>query len=224
VAQHEQFQGSEAGVPSSRLMDYLPAVYHEVDAADSSSEHLLRHFLLAFEQILLGTEEPTHGKSAERSDRIEGLEHCVARLHTFFDPEETREDFLSWLGSWVALDLRSNLPLSRRRALLSNIVPLYQVRGTKRYLEELLRLYFEAPVVVDDNELPRFQIGVHSSLGRDTYVEGGAPFFFRVRLELSGTEREVENQTRIAREVIDLAKPAHTMYSLQVEHRKDEHH
>ena len=222
MAQHEQFDVSEADMPSSRLMDYLPAVYHEVDAADPSSEYLLRHFLLAFEQILLGTEQSGHGEKGERFDRIEGLEHCVARLHTFFDPGETREDFLSWLGSWVALDLRSDLPVSRRRALLANIVPLYQVRGTKRYVEELLRLYFEAPVVVDDSELPRFQIGVHSSLGRDTYVEGGPPFFFRVRLELSGTQRELENQTRLAREVIDLAKPAHTMYSLEVKHRKEE--
>jgi phage tail-like protein len=223
VAPHEQFDGSEAGIPRSRLMDYLPAVYHEVDASDRASEHLLRRFLLAFEQILLGAEESGHGKKTERADGIEGLEHCVARLHTFFDPEETREDFLSWLGGWVALDLRSDLPVSRRRALLANIVPLYQIRGTKRYLEELLHLYFDAPVVVDDSELPRFQIAVHSSLGRDTYVEGGPPYFFRVRLEISGTPRELETHTRMAREVIDLAKPAHTMYSLEVIHRREGH-
>lgn len=224
MAQREQLDRSDASMPRSRLMDYLPAVFHEVDAADSSSDPLLRHFLLAFEQILLGTEKPDQGERSQGAGHIEGLEHCIARLHTFFDPEETREDFLSWLASWVAFDLRSDLPLSRRRALLANIVPLYQVRGTKRYMEELLRLYFEVPVVVDDNELPSFQIGVHSSLGGDTYVEGGPPFFFRVRLELSGTPRELENQTRIAREVIDLAKPAHTMYSLEVTHRKEQHH
>jgi len=223
MAQHEQFDRSEGGMPRSRLMDYLPAVYHEVDAADSASEHLLRHFLLAFEEILLGSEESEHGRRAEHSKQIEGLEHCIARLHTFFDPEETREDFLSWLASWVALDLRSDLPVSRRRGLLANIVPLYEIRGTKRYLEELLRLYFDAPVMVDDSELPRFQIAVHSSLGRDTYVEGGPPFVFRVRLELSGTQGELENQTRMAREVIDLAKPAHTMYSLEVIHRTERH-
>jgi phage tail-like protein len=204
-------------------MNYLPAVYHEADAAT----HFLRNFLLAFETVLLGDEETAHTKKrrgSEHADHIEGLEQCIARLHEFFSPEKTREDFLPWLASWVALELRSDLPFERRRALLANIVPLYQIRGTKKYLEELLRLYLDTPVVVDDNELPRFQIAVHSTVGRDTNIDGGPPHFFRVRLELSGTEREVEVQTHMAREVIDGAKPAHTVYSLEVIRRKLESH
>lgn len=224
MVEHEQSEQVEAQIEACRLMDYLPAVYHKADA----SHHLLRQFLLAFEAILLGSEENglSKGKTLakEHADHIEGLEQCIAKLHELFNPEKTREDFLPWLASWVALDLRSDLPLARRRALLANIVPLYEVRGTKKYLEELLHLYFDAPVVVDDSELPRFQIEVHSTLGKDTYVDGGPPHFFRVQLDASGTEREVEIQTRMAREVIDLAKPAHTIYSLDMIRRKPERH
>lgn len=206
---------------SSRLMEYLPSVYQEGDATG----HVLDHFLLAFETILLGREKEASRKEKgrksgkereEQTPRIEGLEQKIARLHELFNPKETLEDFLPWLASWVALDLRADLPLHRRRDLLANIVPLYQIRGTKKYMEELLKLHLDAVVAVDDSELPRFQVAVHSTLGRYTYVDGGPPYFFRVKLEFSATEREVEVQSRMAREVIELAKPAHTIYSLDV--------
>jgi len=221
--QLEESVTSEVPRMASRLIEYLPAVYQEGDAGPD----LLDHFLLAFETILLGSEAEPSPKNKnkekkpaknreEATPKILGLEQKIARLHELFNPEATPEKFLPWLASWVALDLRADLPLPRRRKLLANIVPLYEIRGTKKYVEELLKLHCDAVVAVDDRELPRFQIAAHSTLGKDTYVDGGPPYFFRVRLELSATEREVEIQSHLAREVIELAKPAHTVYALEV--------
>jgi len=218
----QQLKSAEPDVTiGSRLIEYLPSVYHEANARD----HLLDDFLLAFETILLGRDsEPGHGRqvnetgkeSTDHGTRIEGLEQKIARLHVLFNPEETPENFLPWLASWVALDLRADLPRPRRRKLLANIVPLYQIRGTKKYMEKVLQLHLDGDVTVDDSELPRFQVGVHSTLGSDTYVDGGPPYFFRVKVELSASERELEVQAHMAREVIELAKPAHTVYLLEM--------
>lgn len=227
VARKQESETSEVSTMASRFIDYLPAIYQEGHA----SAHLLDRFLLAFETILLGPEEDSNrkdenkdknkekraGKNREDSSvGIQGLEQKIARLHELFNPDETPEDFLPWLASWVAFDLRADLPLHRRRKLLANIVPLYEIRGTKKYMEELLKLHCDAVVAVDDSELPRFQIAEHSTLGKDTYVDGGPPYFFRVRIELSATEREAEIQSHLAREVVELAKPAHTIYTLEV--------
>ena len=230
MAQLEKATKTEPTPVTSRLLEYLPAVYQQ----DGDSSRVLEKLLYAFETVLLGRpkdlERIISGKKGkdrklpkEREHQlsdIAGLEEKIAKLHELFSPEHTPTEFLPWLASWVALDLHSDLPLARRRSLLANIVPLYQIRGTKQYLEELLRLHLDAPVSVDDSELPPFQIEVHSSLGKDTYLAGGPPYFFRVRLDLSGTDREREAQSKMARDVIELAKPAHTIYSLEVIRRE----
>lgn len=202
-------------------MEYLPAIYQEVDAAHPKT--FLGQLLLAFEKVLLGIEEekaPTKLAMIEPSDQaiaIEGLAEEIARLHRLFDPLATPDEFLPWLAGWAALTLRSELSNSRKRKLLAHIISLYRIRGTRKYLEELLTLCVDAVATVADTELPALQVGVHSTTDSDTYIGGGAPYFFRVTLvaPLLGP-REVQAQVKIAHAIVELAKPAHTIYELDV--------
>jgi phage tail-like protein len=203
------------------LMEYLPAIYQEADA--SHPKTFLGQFLLAFEKVLLGLGEETAAArhvvtgDVEADTGIEGLGEKIARLHELFDPGETPEEFLPWLASWAALSLRSDLSVMRKRKLLARIIPLYRIRGTRKYLEELLMLCVDAVVMVNDREMPELQVGVHSTVDSDTYLGGGAPYFFKVTLLAPRLNaREVETQIQIARAMIELAKPAHTSYELDV--------
>jgi hypothetical protein len=100
--------------------------------------------------------------------------------------------------------------------LLANIARLYPMRGTRRYLEELLKLYVDALPSVTDEDFPVFQIAVHSTLGSDAYLGGGSPFLFQVRLAFSRRDDDfVARQRRLARNVIEQERPAHTWYQLQ---------
>ena len=69
------------------------------------------------------------------------------------------------------------------------------------------------------NELrTAFQVGVYSTVGVDTVLDGGAPFFFRVRVLLRSTQpEEIKVQRAVAHAIVDLQKPAHTYYALTVE-------
>jgi len=201
---------------------------------DGRGRLFLDDFLLAFEKVLLGRNDgivPEHygHRDANRKEQPElhGLEEEVAHLHRLFDPNETpdreefrltcRYDFLDWLASWAALSLRADLSPDRRRALVASIIPLYRIRGTKQYVEELLRLHLDAVPSVDDTELPELQVAAHSTVGKDTYVGGGPPHFFRVTLAFETKDPvQVNTQAQIARGVVDLAKPAHTFYELSV--------
>jgi phage tail-like protein len=186
---------------SGKLLGQLPAVYH-------SSEDL-RALLAALEVILF---EPNE----------QALESQIAGIARLFSALETPDEFLPWLAQWVALSHGMGLPLERRRRLVQIIVPLYAWRGTKRYLTELVKFYLpaDAEVRVDDQEFSGFRIGM-AKVGVDTWLERDRPFWFKVtiRVPSPGTDAERgpqwqdEWQKRV-RQVIELAKPAHTTYDL----------
>lgn len=203
------------------LIDYLPAIYQELSGPGEST--FLASFLRAFEGILLGSSgHPRIRRNEAADDDAEGqyealgLQEKIAELHRLFDPIHTPEEFLPWLSSWTALTLRSDLSSARKRQLIARMIPLYRIRGTRKYVEELLRLHLDAIPLVIDFEMPALQVGSHSMIGDDTRLRGGPPHFFRVVLVAPLlSERELEAQRQIARSIIEQAKPAHTFYELE---------
>jgi phage tail-like protein len=218
----------------SSYLQYLPAVFSEDrEAQELNAPSFLGRFLLAFEQILTGLDSATH-------EADDGLEQTVARLATLFEPqryfdplnppdpkvlpwpvawEQNRDDFISWLAGWVALSLRADWTVEQQRDFLANIVPLYRRRGTRDNLAELLRIYTRGKPEIDDGGVPGFQIGKHSTIGKDTYIGGSIPpHFFQVRVLMSDQPNQElqERQRLIARALIDLQKPAHTAYKLTI--------
>jgi phage tail-like protein len=187
--------------PSSYLQN-LPAIFSEDD--------FLARFLLAFEQVLTGL-------AKKEGEPAEGLEEIISAIDKLFDPARTREDFLTWLAGWVALGLRADWTEAQKRNFLSRIVPLYQRRGTRENLAELLSIYTGLTPVITDAEDVDFQIGAHSSIGVDTHIGGGIPHFFHVRVTLPQADPAVlKRQYQIARALIDMQKPAHTDYKLEI--------
>jgi P2-related tail formation protein len=124
---------------------------------------------------------------------------------------------LQWLAGWVALALREDWDELRQRELIAKAVSLYRLRGTRQGMEEFLRIYTRLGVSVDEYNAD-FQIGLHSTVGVDTVLSGGAPFFFRVRVLLPTPDPvEIKAQHAVAQAIVDLQKPAHTYYALTVE-------
>jgi len=191
----------------SRLLEHLPAIYQEPSEAlgPPGRFYFLSRYLLAFEQILLGRGE------------IPSLEEEIARIPVLFDAQETPEAFLGWLAGWVALTLRAELSLPRKRKLLACIASLYRIRGTRAYLETLLKLHLDALPSVIDADLPALQITRHSTVGQDTYLGGGQAFLFQVTLAFARRDEVfVAAQQRLARDVIEMERPVHTWYELKL--------
>ena len=213
-----------AGTPMrKRLLDFLPAIYAEGDSPEKSS--FLAGLLGTFEAILFGpsTVAADDGASTQPSPRVAsqatapGLEGEILDLPSLLDPLRTRKDFLPWLAGWAALSFHPDLREERRRRLLAAIIPLYRIRGTRRYIEELLTLTTDCSVSVSDGEIGCLAVGTRAAVGIDTYLSGGPPHFFRVRLIAPNlNEEERSAQTSIARSILDLARPAHTSFHLSV--------
>jgi phage tail-like protein len=174
----------------SSYLNYLPAIFRQ--------DPFLGRFLLAFEEILGGLEK-----------QLDSIEH-------YFDPEKTPVEFLEWLSGWVAISLRADLNEEQRRDFVAQAVPLYRLRGTKPGLETLIQIYTALPPVIHEFNTP-FQIGVHSTIGVDTMLDGGAPHFFGVTIRLATPDPgERKRMQEVVTAIIDLEKPAHTQYKLDV--------
>jgi phage tail-like protein len=61
-------------------------------------------------------------------------------LAAYFQPRLAPMDFLAWLADWVAVEADPGWPQEVRRAMVERAVELHRWRGTRRGLEERLRL------------------------------------------------------------------------------------
>ena len=205
-------------MPSSPgpLLNRLPAIYH-------TSEHL-RTILSTFEAVLFGKDEEDPNEKRQWRFPHEGmpLASSIKNIASLFDAFQTPTEFLPWLAQWVALTHLEGLTEERQRQLLAKIVPLYAQRGTKIYLMKLLAFFTpeNATVSIQDQELPGFVVGT-ARIGLSSWLERDRPFWFEVEITTPAPTGDAEMQRALrdqwepgVRRVIDLAKPAPTLYEL----------
>lgn len=184
---------------NSDYTKYLPATL-QADA-------FIARFLLAFEQILTGTNfspETSPGIIESSSHNPPGLEAVIESTHTYFDPDLTPAEFLPWLASWVALSLRDDWESKTKRDFIKQIVHLYQKRGTTDGLRQVLSLYLKSVGLPD-------KVTIYEE---DYYPD----YYFQVELTLPRMEsNRYWQQVRIAKAIIDQEKPAHTYYGLKIQ-------
>lgn len=206
---------------TEQLLNMLPAIYHESDD--------LASLLAVFELILYG-DESDHPE--DRTRRVSVMEsrpivESIAAIPSLFDAYETPREFIPWLSQWVALGDTEDLSEHDRRQLIAHIVPLYAKRGTSGYLKEILTCYFPeiTKVEVEDQKMGNFILG-KVIIGSTTRFEKDRPFWFRVDISVSLPDyatsiKEFKStlEEKIRR-VIDLAKPAHTLYELNLQDEK----
>ncbi len=114
--------------PRMSLLSYLPAVYQE----DEGSRDFLERFLSLFGSFL------------------QGMEEQIDQVYRMFDPEVVTGPFLSWLAGWLALSFDENWREDQVRRLLMAAPFLYEKRGTRAGLEEIIAIYTgEKPLIVE---------------------------------------------------------------------------
>lgn len=132
-------------------------------------------------------------------------------------PDDFLDDFLTWLASWMDLVLRENWDLQKKREIIARIIPIYRMRGTKKGLEEFLRIYLGGNIEIF--ETPAFQVG-SSQVGVNSLIgKGIMPYDFTVIATLPKRYKEQSEYCKMfknIKDILDLEKPAHTSYNLRV--------
>jgi len=145
-------------------------------------------------------------------------------------------EYLAYLASWIALPLRVEKPISFNRTFFETAAPLVRQRSTLPGMDALLRAWLKgdlletAPPLLILTDLTRaytdvnavFRLGETATLGVDTVLGEGPPFFFIADLITDETVRELRHPVgldifqRAARFLLDAEKPAYTYYQLRV--------
>jgi phage tail-like protein len=179
---------------SGTLLGHLPAIYQASEQLGS--------FLEPFDTVLFGPG---------------GIRDQILSLPDLLDPDRTPEEFLPWLASWVALSLRGDLSVDRRRALIANAAPLYIWRGTAYSVKTLLELTTGGEATVTEPEIVGLRVGIAATVGVTTRLGRELPHYFQVTIDFAAKLSEDRAWLEeVAHETIDLAKPAHTYYGLNL--------
>ncbi|MFL6278329.1 MAG: phage tail protein [Blastocatellia bacterium] len=202
------------------LLKYLPAVFHE--------DLFLADYLSAFEQILIGASDPP----------LRSLEATIAGISSYFNPQEAPEEFLPWLAGWMAFGMRADLTVHLQREFLARVISLYKKRGTPDSLKKLLRIFTGAePTILEGDDMAdttnpawgywnvaegyQKWAGVKADGTPDDKGDGKPEHAFGVLLSFmdkqGGADRtapEIQRKVAIAHALIELEKPAHTIFYL----------
>lgn len=163
----------------SRLLQYLPAVFR--------GDTFLSRFLLIYQSIL------------------DPIEETIDNTHHYLDPGTAPTEFLSWLASWVGLNLDPGLDEARQRDLIRRAVELHRWKGTRRGLREELRIRTGGRALIVEN-FDGLRLGQDASLGLNTNLGVRCDQFVAVTLATNGG-RETSQQDADA--LVQELKPAH---------------
>ncbi|WP_069802228.1 FHA domain-containing protein [Thermogemmatispora onikobensis] len=129
-------------------------------------------------------------------DIWEPLEQRQDHIEMYFDARTCPTRFLPWLASWLDIPLNPHWPEARQRRLLAEAWELYSWRGTLYGLKRMIE--------------------VCTGLQPEIFEKPEEPFIFHVRVRLApGVGGELVDRAFLE-ELIQLHKPAHAGYILEV--------
>ncbi len=209
---------------------FIPSIFKE---AKNQASFMEQYFKI-FEHILTGiNDDELEESDVDRLDIIGCLFHPRfaflfdkgekaflprieeenKRFRSFFSAD--MDDFLVWFAGWMGLVLKENWDIQTKREIIAKIIPLYRIRGTKRGLEEYLKIFTRTDVIIFE-EVESFRVGVSSHVGKNTILGGLPPNYFIVNINLPESDTENQRKRKIIEEMINAEKPAHTSFRLNL--------
>ncbi|HEX2981253.1 MAG TPA: phage tail protein [Anaerolineaceae bacterium] len=146
----------------------------------------------------------------------------IDQTSNYFDPRLAPTEFIPWLGAWFGLALEDDLPENTKRQILNRIAPIYARKGTRQSLETFLRLYTGGEVTVREHRDENLVLGESARLGYQIALgKNNHPYSFDITIQAPVKDQEgasisPEQYRRRVEALIDLFKPAHTVYHLDI--------
>ncbi len=201
--------------PKTRVMEQACKTHER-------SPNLAAHLPGIFHQEAERKHSPLWALLLLMEDNFASISKILDEIDKYFDiwrapAGETNDqpDFVTWLGTWVALIPEQQWSVQKKRCALSIAADLHKYRGTITGLRCMLALFFEIHVEIKEWSWPkRMQTGVHNAISLDTRIDDHYNInnCFTVTWEPKPEEIGPELKQKVARirAMIDREKPAHT--------------
>lgn len=128
-------------------------------------------------------------------------------IEAYFDADTTPEDFLAWLGSWVAASVDASWPEDRRRAFVGQAAELYRRRGTADGLRDHVQIHTGGIVEIIENGASSW------SATADGKLPGTPEPVVVVRVTVDDPD---SIDTIKLNELVMSSKPAHVVHRIEV--------
>ncbi len=155
-------------------------------------------------------------------DNFDSISKTIDEIDKYFDIRRApagitgdEPDFVTWLGTWVALVPEQNWREQKKRYALGIASELHKLRGTISGLKYLLTLFFEIDVQIDEWTWPKgMRIDVRNTIDVDTRIDDqyniNQCFTVTWRPEPDEFGPNMKSKIAAIRTMIDREKPAHT--------------
>ena len=174
------------------LAETLPGVYRDAwtdERRRTAKEPFGPRFIAAFDDVLAP------------------ILATLDSLDSYLDADTTPEDFLSWLGEWVAASVDASWSEDRRRAFVGQAAELYRRRGTAAGLRDHVQIHTGGLVEVIEN-------GASSWSAKPDGKLPGSPepvVVVRVTVDDPG---EIDHEKLDA--MVHASKPAHVVHRVEI--------
>ncbi len=128
-------------------------------------------------------------------------------LPAYLDPDTTPEDFLAWLGEWVAASVDAGWSEDRRRAFVGQAAELYRRRGTAAGLRDHVQIHTGGVVEIVENGASSW------SPKPDGKLPGSPEPVVVVRVTVD--DPESIDRTKLEA-LVRMSKPAHVVHRVEV--------
>lgn len=128
-------------------------------------------------------------------------------MESYFDAGTTPEDFLAWLGEWVAASVDAGWPEDRRRAFVGQAAELYRRRGTAAGLRDHVQIHTGGIVEIVEN-------GASSWSAKPEGKLPGSPEPVVV-IRVTVDDPDAIDKTKLEA-MVHASKPAHVVHRLEV--------
>lgn len=118
--------------PKETWLSYLPEVYQ----SDPSGKSFTERFLGIFQSL------------------HDDLDADIREVSRLFDPDVAEGSYLEWLAGWLDVEDGYLWPEDKLRKLVKRAMELYRIRGTRRCVVEMVKLYTGLePYVVEYSQI-----------------------------------------------------------------------
>ena len=128
-------------------------------------------------------------------------------LDAYLDADTTPEDFLAWLGEWVAASVDAGWPEDRRRAFVGQAAELYRRRGTAAGLRDHVLIHTGGLVEIVENGASSW------SPKPDGKLPGSPEPVVVVRVTVD--DPESIDRTKLEA-MVHASKPAHVVHRVEI--------
>lgn len=177
--------------PKKSWISYLPEIYQSKDEG-----LFLERFLAIFQTM------------------YEELNQEIKEMPFRIDLDGTSKDFLEWMAKWLDIAECYIWSEEQLRTLLQNAVKLYKIRGTRKAVNEFVKIYCEgeAPYIVENFKVRNFEDRDNKNKLERLYEDNAYKFYVIVKEKYVHSIREYQTLSKIIEEV----KPAHMELELIV--------